>query len=53
MLINEVECAFDTTDFPVLDSFNIIHPVNIPTDVSNEYGIENFELTHSWYGEKD
>ena len=53
MLINEVECAFDTTDFPVLDLFNIIHPANIPTDISNEYGIENFELIHSWYGEKN
>ena len=44
MLIDEVECAFDTTDFLVLDSFNIIHPGNIPADVSNEYGIESFEL---------
>ena len=52
LLIDEVKCAFDTTNVLNLHSFNIIHLANILTDVSNEYGIESSELIYSLYGEK-
>ena len=52
LLIDEVKCAFDTTNVQNLHSFNIIHLANILTDVSNEYGIESSELIYSLYGEK-
>ena len=47
VLIDEVKCAFDTTSVLNLDSFSIIHPANILTDVSSEYGIESFQLIYS------
>ena len=52
MLIDEVKCAFDTTNVLNLHSFDIIHLTNILTDVSNEYGIESSELIYSLCGEK-
>ena len=52
LLIDEVKCAFDTTNVQNLHSFDIIHLANILTDVSNEYGIESSELIYSLYGEK-
>ena len=52
MLIDEVKCAFDTTNVLNLHSFDIIHLANILTDVTNEYGIESSELIYSLYGEK-
>ena len=52
LLIDEVKCAFDTTNLLNLHSFDIIHLANILTDVINEYGIESSELIYSLYGEK-
>ena len=52
LLIDEVKCAFDTTNLLNLHSFDIIHLANILTDVTNEYGNESSELIYSLYGEK-
>ena len=50
MLINEINTAFDDSDFPVLDAFKALDPNNIPQEVPADYGKNSFMLLYSWYG---
>ena len=43
--------AFQTSEFPVIDSFNVYHPKNILPKLPENYGIESANNVYSFYGE--
>ena len=43
-LILEIEEAFNTTDFPVMDAFQAFDPRNIPKDLPSGYGEKEIDL---------
>ena len=49
-LVTEVEEAFDTSDFPVIDAFQVLNPKNIPANVKEGYGMEEIDVIYSFYG---
>ena len=49
-LIQEIEEAFDITDFPVLDAFHVYHPRNIQADILSTYGLDEAKLIYNHYG---
>ena len=42
--------AFQTSEFPVIDSFNVYHPKNIPPKLPENYGIKSANV-YLFYGE--
>ena len=49
-LILEIEEAFNTTDFPVIDAFQAFDPRNIPKDLPSGYGEKEIDLIYDFYG---
>ena len=50
ILILEIEEAFNTTDFPVMDAFHAFDPRNIPKDLASGYGEKEIDLIYDFYG---
>ena len=49
-LILEIEEAYNTTDFPVMDAFRASEPRNIPKDLPSGYGEKEMDLIYDFYG---
>ena len=49
-LILEIEEAYNTTDFPVMDAFHASEPRNIPKDLPSGYGEKEMDLIYDFYG---
>ena len=49
-LILEIEEAFNTTDFPVMDVFQAFDPRNIPKDLPSGCGEKEIDLIYDFYG---
>ena len=50
-LMKELRDAFHTSEFPLIDSFNVYHPKNIPPKLPENYGMESANNVYSFYGE--
>ena len=46
----EIEEAFNTTDFPVMDAFHTFDQRNIPKDLPSGYGEKKIDLIYDFYG---
>ena len=49
-LILQIEEAFNTSDFPVMDAFQAFDPRNIPKDLPSGYGEKEIDLIYDFYG---
>ena len=50
-LMKELCDAFQTSEFPVIDSFNVYHSKNIPPKLPENYGIKSANNVYSLYRE--
>ena len=52
-LITEIEEAFETSDFPITDAFQLLNPKNVSINLNQDYGIEDIDKVVSFYGNNE